>query len=138
MLRTTVGPSIRSSRCLSLDAGYDAAPKGKHVASLFCQHFRYDLGPGRSWDKEREKAADAIIATVDAHAPGFAKSVIGRQIHSPLDLDAGFGLIGGDIFHGKMSLDQFFSARPMIGAADYRMPLQGLYLAGRAPTRAAV
>jgi phytoene dehydrogenase-like protein len=106
------------------------APKGKHVASLFCQHFRYDLGPGRSWDKERDKAADAIIATVDSHAPGFAKSVIGRQIHSPLDLERRFGLIGGDIFHGKMGLDQLFSARPMIGAADYRMPLKGLYLCG--------
>ena len=106
------------------------APKGKHVASLFCQHFRYDLGPGRSWDKEREQAADAIIATVEGHAPGFAKSVLGRQIHSPLDLERRFGLIGGDIFHGKMSLDQLFSARPMIGAADYRMPLKGLYLCG--------
>ncbi|MFL6731833.1 MAG: phytoene desaturase family protein, partial [Sphingomicrobium sp.] len=69
------------------------APKGQHVASLFCQHFRYDLGPGRSWDKEREKAADQIIATVDAHAPGFAQSVLGRQIHSPLDLERRFGLI---------------------------------------------
>jgi phytoene dehydrogenase-like protein len=106
------------------------APRGKHVASLFCQHFRYDLGPGRSWDEEREKAADQIIATVDQHAPGFARSVLGRQIHSPLDLERRFGLIGGDIFHGKMSLDQLFSARPMIGAAAYRMPLKGLYLCG--------
>jgi phytoene dehydrogenase-like protein len=64
------------------------------------------------------------------HAPGFAKSVIGRQIHSPRDLERRFGLIGGDIFHGKMSLDQLFSARPMIGAADYRMPVKGLYLCG--------
>jgi phytoene dehydrogenase-like protein len=106
------------------------APKGKHVASLFCQHFRYKLPDGRSWDDEREKAADTIIGTVDAHAPGFAKSVIARQIHSPLDLERRFGLIGGDIFHGKMGLDQLFSARPMIGAADYRMPLPGLYLCG--------
>jgi len=112
----------------TLDPGL--APKGKHVASLFCQHFRFDLGSGRSWDKEREEAADTIVATVDAHAPGFAASVIGRQIHSPLDLERRFGLIGGDIFHGKMSLDQLFSARPMIGAADYRMPLKGLYLCG--------
>ena len=106
------------------------APKGKHVASLFCQHFRFNLGPGRSWDKEREEAADTIIATVESHAPGFAASVIGRQIHSPLDLERRFGLVGGDIFHGKMGLDQLFSARPMIGAADYRMPLPGLYLCG--------
>jgi phytoene dehydrogenase-like protein len=106
------------------------APRGKHVASLFCQHFRYKLPDGRSWDNEREQAADTIIATVDAHAPGFAKSVIARQIHSPLDLERRFGLIGGDIFHGKMGLDQLFSARPMIGAANYRMPLAGLYLCG--------
>jgi phytoene dehydrogenase-like protein len=106
------------------------APKGKHVASLFCQHFRFKLPDGRRWDDEREAAADTIIATVDAHAPGFAKSVIARQIHSPLDLERRFGLIGGDIFHGKMGLDQLFSARPMIGHADYRMPLPGLYLCG--------
>ena len=112
----------------TLDPGL--APKGRHVASLFCQHFRYDLGPGRSWDDEREQAADGIVALVDSHAPGFAASVLGRQIHSPLDLERRFGLVGGDIFHGKMSLDQLFSARPMIGAADYRMPLKGLYLCG--------
>jgi len=106
------------------------APRGKHVASLFCQHFRYDLGPRRNWEREREKVADTIIATVDKQAPGFANSVIGRQIHSPADLERRFGLLGGDIFHGKMSLDQLFSARPMIGAADYRMPVKGLYLCG--------
>ena len=112
----------------TLDPGL--APKGKHVASLFCQHFRYKLPDGRSWDKEREKAADTVIATVESHAPGFAKSVIARQIHSPLDLERRFGLIGGDIFHGKMGSDQLFSARPMIGASNYRMPLAGLYLCG--------
>ena len=112
----------------TLDPGL--APKGKHVASLFCQHFRFKLPDGRSWDDEREAAADTIIGTVDAEAPGFAKSIIARQIHSPLDLERRFGLIGGDIFHGKMGLDQLFSARPMIGAAGYRMPLPGLYLCG--------
>ncbi|WP_260484403.1 phytoene desaturase family protein [Sphingomicrobium flavum] len=106
------------------------APKGKHVASLFCQHFRYALPDGRSWDDEREDAADHVIETMDKYAPGFADSVIARQIHSPLDLERRFGLIGGDIFHGKMGLDQLFSARPMIGAADYRMPLKNLYLCG--------
>ena len=106
------------------------APAGKHVASLFCQHFRYQLPGGKTWDEVREKVADQVIAAVDSHAPGFAASVIGRQIHSPLDLERRFGLTGGDIFHGKMGLDQLFSARPMIGAADYRMPLPGLYLCG--------
>lgn len=106
------------------------APKGKHVASLFCQHFRYQLPGGQSWDTVREAVADHVLVTVDKYAPGFSSSVVGRQIHSPLDLERRFGLIGGDIFHGKMGLDQLFSARPMIGHADYRMPLAGLYLCG--------
>jgi phytoene dehydrogenase-like protein len=104
------------------------APPGAHVASLFCQHFRFDVPGG--WDSRREEAADAIIAHVDRYAPGFAASVVGRLSLSPLDLERRFGLIGGDIFHGRMSLDQLFSTRPMLGHADYRMPLPGLYLCG--------
>jgi phytoene dehydrogenase-like protein len=104
------------------------APEGKHVASLFCQHFPYEVPGG--WDSRREEAADHIIAHVDRYAPGFAASVIGRLALSPLDLERRFGLIGGDIFHGKMGLDQLFSNRPMLGHADYRMPLPGLYLCG--------
>jgi len=104
------------------------APPGKHVASLFCQHFPYDVPGG--WDSRREEAADHVIAYVDRYAPGFKASVIGRLALSPLDLERRFGLIGGDIFHGKMGLDQLFSNRPMLGHADYRMPLPGLYLCG--------
>ncbi|TMJ18760.1 MAG: NAD(P)/FAD-dependent oxidoreductase [Alphaproteobacteria bacterium] len=104
------------------------APDGQHVASLFCQHFPYDVPGG--WDSRREEAADHIIAHVDRYAPGFKASVIGRLALSPLDLERRFGLIGGDIFHGKMGLDQLFSNRPMLGHADYRMPLPGLYLCG--------
>jgi phytoene dehydrogenase-like protein len=104
------------------------APPGAHVASLFCQHFPYEVEGG--WDSRREEAADQIVATVDRYAPGFAASVVGRSALSPLDLERRFGLVGGDIFHGKMGLDQLFSARPMLGHADYRMPLAGLYLCG--------
>jgi phytoene dehydrogenase-like protein len=104
------------------------APAGAHVASLFCQHFPYEVPGG--WDARRDEAADAIIAQVDRYAPGFAASVVGRMALSPLDLERRFGLSGGDIFHGKMSLDQLFSNRPMLGHADYRMPLPGLYLCG--------
>jgi phytoene dehydrogenase-like protein len=104
------------------------APAGAHVASLFCQHFRYQVPGG--WDAAREPVADAVIAHVDRYAPGFAASVVGRLALSPLDLERRFGLIGGDIFHGRMSLDQLFSARPMLGHADYRMPLPGLFLCG--------
>jgi len=104
------------------------APPGLHVASLFCQHFNPTLPGGRSWDDEKEAAADAIVATVDRHAPNFKKNIIGRKILSPLDLERDFGLIGGDIFHGALTLDQLFSARPVLGYADYRSPVRGLYL----------
>jgi phytoene dehydrogenase-like protein len=106
------------------------APAGKHVASLFCQHFRYALPAGRTWDAERESAADAIVDHVNRFAPNFRASILGRRILTPLDLEREFGLVGGDIFHGKLTLNQLFSARPVLGYADYHMPLKGLYLCG--------
>jgi phytoene dehydrogenase-like protein len=106
------------------------APPGAHVASLFCQHVAPDLPDGRSWDDHREEVADLMIETVDRYAPGFKASVVGRQVLSPLDLERTFGLLGGDIFHGALSLDQLFSARPMLGHADYRSPVKGLYHCG--------
>lgn len=106
------------------------APKGQHVASLFCQQFAFDLPNGQSWDDVKEQVADHIIDTVDQYAPGFRASVIATQINSPLDLERRFGLIGGDIFHGRMSLDQLFSARPVLGHGAYRSPIKGLYMCG--------
>jgi phytoene dehydrogenase-like protein len=106
------------------------APAGKHVASLFCQHVAPELPGGRSWDAHRDEVADLMIATVDRYAPGFRQSVIGRQVLTPLDLEREFGLLGGDIFHGALTLNQLFSARPMLGHADYRGPLKGLYHCG--------
>jgi phytoene dehydrogenase-like protein len=106
------------------------SPPGQHVASLFCQHVAPELPDGKSWDNHRDEVADLMIATVDKYAPGFAASVIGRQVLSPLDLERQFGLLGGDIFHGALTLNQLFSARPMLGHADYRGPLKGLYHCG--------
>jgi phytoene dehydrogenase-like protein len=106
------------------------APPGQHVASLFCQHVAPQLPDGSSWDDHREQVADLMIATVNRHAPNFKASVLGRQIMSPLDLERTFGLVGGDIFHGALGLDQLFAARPMLGHADYRGPLAGLYMCG--------
>jgi phytoene dehydrogenase-like protein len=106
------------------------APPGQHVASLFCQHFRYSLAGGRSWEAERERAADAVVEQVTRFAPNFKASILGRRILSPLDLEREFGLVGGDIFHGKLTLNQLFSARPALGFGNYRMPLKGLYLCG--------
>jgi phytoene dehydrogenase-like protein len=106
------------------------APPGQHVASLFCQHVAPQLPGGESWDAHRERVADLMIDTVNAHAPNFKAAVLGRQIMSPLDLERTFGLIGGDIFHGALQPDQLYSARPMLGHADYRGPLPGLYMCG--------
>ena len=106
------------------------APSGAHVASLFCQQFAPVLPDGSSWDDHREAAADLIIDTVDAWAPGFKAKVVGRMILSPLDLERTFGLAGGDIMHGAMTLDQLWAARPFLGQGDYRGALRGLYLCG--------
>ena len=106
------------------------APPGQHVASLFCQHVAPQLPNGESWDAHRETVADLMIDTVNQYAPNFKAAVLGRQINSPLDLERTFGLVGGDIFHGALTLDQMFSARPMLGHGNYRGPLHGLYMCG--------
>ena len=106
------------------------APAGCHVASIFCQQFAPTLPDGRDWDDEEDAAADTIIDTVEAHAPGFRASIAGRQVLSPKGLERKFGLAGGDIMHGHMSLDQLWSARPMLGHGGYRGPVENLYMCG--------
>jgi len=106
------------------------APAGAHVASMFCQHTSFALPAGKTWQDTRETVADLMVATVDRVAPGFAASVIARQILTPVDLENIFGLIGGDIFHGAMGLDQLFWARPLLGYAAYRGPIPGLFHCG--------
>jgi len=104
------------------------APAGQHVASLFCQQVNPE--PDGGWDAHRETFADLAVETVNRHAPNFAASIIGRRILSPLDLEREYGLLGGDIFHGALGLDQLFSTRPVLGQADYRGAVRGLYLCG--------
>jgi phytoene dehydrogenase-like protein len=106
------------------------APPGQHVASLFCQHVAPELPDGRSWDDHGEEVADLMIDTVERAAPGFKASVLGRMVLTPLDLERKFGLIGGDIMHGALTLDQMFSARPVLGHGHYRTPIAGLYQCG--------
>ncbi len=106
------------------------APKGQHVASLFCQQFAPQLSGGRVWSDYREQVADLIIDTVNDYAPNFKKSVLGRMVLTPQDLEDKFGLIGGDIMHGAMSLDQMWSARPALGHGDYRGAVKRLYHCG--------
>jgi phytoene dehydrogenase-like protein len=86
--------------------------------------------PGRTWDDARDEVARLAIDTVNRYAPSFGDSVIAARTYTPLDLEREFGLVGGDIYHGTLTLDQLFSARPVLGHADYRTPVRGLYLCG--------
>ncbi len=104
------------------------APAGAHVASLFCQQFA--PAPNGGWEKLKPRAVEAIFATVNEFAPNFRDALLGFKAWSPLDLEREFGLVGGDIFHGAMGLDQLFSARPVLGHGNYRTPVPGLYLCG--------
>lgn len=102
------------------------APRGAHVASLFCQQFK----PDADWDTLKERAVDAIFDVVQSYCPNFRRALLGWRAYSPLDLEREFGLVGGDIFHGQLSLDQLFSLRPVLGYARYRGPIAGLYHCG--------
>ena len=106
------------------------APPGGHVASLFCQHFQRHLPDGRSWDAVKDEVADMVVGTIDNYAPNFKASVVGRQIKTPLDIERDLGMVGGDIFHGALHLDQFYSMRPIPGYAAHKMPVAGVYLCG--------
>lgn len=106
------------------------APPGAHVASVFSQQFAPELPDGRSWDQVEDQAADTILDTIEQHAPGFRASVLGRMVLSPLGLERRLGLVGGDIFHGTMSLDQLWATRPVFGHGNYRGPISGLYMCG--------
>ena len=104
------------------------APAGQHVASLFCQQF--DPALGAEWDHRRLEAEDAILNTVERYAPGFRDLVLGQQSFSPWDLEQTFGLTGGDIFHGRLTLDQLFSARPAMEMSQYATGIRGLWMCG--------
>ena len=104
------------------------APAGQHVASLFCQQVNPEVDGG--WDAHRDTVAKLMIDTVNDYAPNFARSVLGYEALSPLDLERRIGLVGGDIFHGALGLDQMFSARPLLGQGNYRGAFRHLYLCG--------
>jgi phytoene dehydrogenase-like protein len=116
---------------LTLPSALDAslAPRGRHVASMFVQYAPWTPA-GSSWETERERFADRACALVDEVAPGFSTSVFEREVLAPPDLERIFGLTGGNIFHGAMTLDRLLFMRPLPGLARYRTPVQGLYLCG--------
>jgi phytoene dehydrogenase-like protein len=107
------------------------APPGRHLMSIFVQYAPYRLAEG-SWDDRKEAFADRCVGILDRYAPGFARSIVGREVLSPLDLERRFGLTGGNIFQGAMPLAQLFFMRPIPGWAGYRTPVPGLWLCGAA------
>ena len=116
---------------LTIPTMYDAslAPPGKHIMGIFLQYAPYTLREG-TWDELREPFGDRVISLIEEYAPNIRQIVEHRQVLSPLDLERRFGITGGNIFHGEMSLDQMFAMRPVAGWARYRTPVAGLYLCG--------
>uniref|UniRef100_A0A4W4E5U6 Pyridine nucleotide-disulfide oxidoreductase domain-containing protein 2 n=1 Tax=Electrophorus electricus TaxID=8005 RepID=A0A4W4E5U6_ELEEL len=107
------------------------APPGCHVVSLFTQFTPYWLEGGRAWtDEDRENFANSVFDSAESYAPGFKESIVGKDILVPPDLERVFGLTGGNIFHGTMSLDQLYLARPLPSIANYCSPVKGLYMCG--------
>jgi phytoene dehydrogenase-like protein len=116
---------------LTLPSAVDStlAPRGRHVASLFVQHVPPEASAA-FWDRERERFADRVLAQIDEASPGFSARVREREVLAPPDLERIFGLSGGNIFHGAMTLDRLGPLRPLAGWARYATPLPGLYLCG--------
>ncbi len=116
---------------MTLPTMYDPAlaPEGRHIMGIFLQYAPYTLR-GASWEELREPFADRVVALIDEYAPGFSSRIVHRQVLTPYDLEQRFGITGGNIFHGEMSVDQMFVLRPVAGSARYRTPVRGLYLCG--------
>ena len=114
------------------------APPGAHVLSAYVQFAPYELrrDPGAgsrergSWDDQRDALGDCVVKTLMQYAPDLGSLIVDRQTLTPLDLERGWGLTGGHIFHGELSLDQFFTMRPLLGFGQYRTPIKGLFLCG--------
>jgi len=106
------------------------APAGQHVVSAYVQYAPHRLRGDRRWDALRENLGGAATRTIERYAPGFASSVIARDLITPLDLERTYGLTGGHIFHGELALDQLFVTRPLLGWARYATPIRNLFLCG--------
>lgn len=124
-------PSKRPLVEITIPTTYDdsLAPPGKHVMGIFLQYAPYRLREG-NWHGLKEQYADQVMDLIEEYAPGFKNLILHRQVVSPLDLEETFGLTGGNIFHGEMSVDQLFFLRPVPGWARYRTPVRSLYLCG--------
>jgi phytoene dehydrogenase-like protein len=105
------------------------APAGKHVMSIYMQFAPFELKNG-DWDSQRDALGDVVVKTLAEYAPNLPSLIEHRQVITPQDLQQTYGLTGGHIFHGELSLDQLFTMRPMLEWARYRTPISGLYLCG--------
>ncbi|HET9271812.1 MAG TPA: NAD(P)/FAD-dependent oxidoreductase [Vicinamibacterales bacterium] len=104
----------------------DMAPPGRHVMSCFVQYAPYDIEGG--WDDARREAfGEAVISTIERHAPNIRRAIVGKQVITPKDIESIAGITGGNIFHGELLLHQIFFLRPAPGWADFRTPLPGYY-----------
>jgi phytoene dehydrogenase-like protein len=127
-------PSERPMLEITIPTTYDPslAPPGKHLMNIFLQYTPYSLAPeiASNWHALKESYADHVLDLIEEYAPGFRKLILHRHVLSPLDLEEQFGMTGGNIFHGEMSVDQLYFLRPIPGWAKYRTPIRGLYLCG--------
>jgi phytoene dehydrogenase-like protein len=125
-------PSARPVLEVTIPTTYDdsLAPDGIHLMSIFAQYAPYRLAGGQTWGDIREAIADRVIDALCAYAPNVKGAILHRHILTPEDLESEYGMTGGNIFHGAMSLDQVFCLRPVVGWARYRTPIRNLYLCG--------
>ena len=121
-------PPVLAMTFTALDS--TLAPPGKHIVQLWSQYFPYTRRDGRGWDEAREEVADTICETLYAYAPNMRGAIESRFIQTPLDLERTLGLIGGNVMHIEMSLDQMFAFRPLPELAEYKTPIPGLFLTG--------
>ncbi|HXH28569.1 MAG TPA: NAD(P)/FAD-dependent oxidoreductase, partial [Candidatus Polarisedimenticolia bacterium] len=105
------------------------APAGQHVMSIYVQYAPYRLKNG-DWATRREALGDTVVKALAAYAPDLPQRILHGQILTPQDLEETYGLSGGHVFHGEMSLDQIYTMRPLLGWARYRTPVRRLYLCG--------
>jgi phytoene dehydrogenase-like protein len=124
-------PSERPMLELTMPTEYDRslAPEGRHIMGIFLQYAPYTLREG-TWDELREPFGDRVVSVMEEYIPNIRSIVVHREVLTPLDLERRYGITGGNIFHGEMSLDQMFVMRPVAGWARYRTPVRGLYLCG--------
>lgn len=105
------------------------APAGKHVMSIYVQFAPFKLKEG-SWADRRDALAENTVNTLAEYAPDLSRLITGHQVITPQDMEETYSLTGGQIFHGDLALDQFFTMRPLLGWSRYRTPIRSLYLCG--------